>query len=202
MTFTLPKLPYEYDALAPFMSKETLEYHHDKHHQTYVDNANRLIKNTPFENKSLEEVVQESYTSNSGLFNNVAQHFNHNMFWESLNPPKSGDSTPKSLLKEHIEETFGSLEKFKENFLLAGAGQFGSGWVWLALDSEKKLLIMKTPNGENPLVHNAVPLLGIDVWEHSYYIDYRNRRADYLKAVYEHLINWDIIEKRLVKALS
>jgi Fe-Mn family superoxide dismutase len=188
--FTLPDLPYAHDALEPHMSKETLEFHHDKHHKTYVDKANDLISGTDLEGKDLEDVVRDSHKTDQALFNNAAQHYNHTHFWQWMKPNGGGD-VPKAL-EQAIEDVFGDLDGFKEKFIEAGTGQFGSGWVWLAM-THKGLDIMATPNGENPLVHGSVPLLGCDVWEHSYYIDYRNGRADYLKAFLNHLVNWDYV---------
>jgi Fe-Mn family superoxide dismutase len=179
MSFSLPDLPYPHDALAPNMSKETLEFHHDKHHAAYVNTGNNLLKGTEWENKSLEEVVKGSFGKNAPLFNNAGQHYNHTHFWKWMKP-KGGGSIPGSLEKK-IKEDLGSVDKMKEDFVAAGVGQFGSGWAWLAV-KDGKIVVMKTPNGENPLVHGAKPILGCDVWEHSYYIDYRNRRPDYLKA--------------------
>jgi Fe-Mn family superoxide dismutase len=197
MTFTLPNLPYAYDALAPHMSKETLEYHHDKHHQAYVTNGNNLLKGTEFEGKSLEEIVKGSFGKNAPLFNNAGQHYNHSHFWKWMKP-KGGGALPGALEKK-IKEDLGSVEKMKEDFVAAGVGQFGSGWAWLAV-KDGKIVVMKTANGESPLVHGAKPILGCDVWEHSYYIDYRNRRPDYLKAFLEHLVNWAHVEEMLHKA--
>jgi superoxide dismutase, Fe-Mn family len=198
MAFTLPDLPYAYDALQPFMSKETLEFHHDKHHQAYVTAGNNLMKDTEFENMSVEEVVKASYGKNPTLFNNAGQHFNHIHFWKWMKP-QGGGSIPGSLEKKIIED-IGPIEKFKEDFVQAGVTQFGSGWAWLAV-KDGKLQIMKTPNGENPLVHGGIPVLGVDVWEHSYYIDYRNRRPDYLKAFLESLVNWEYVEELYSKAV-
>ncbi|MFC0283022.1 superoxide dismutase [Camelimonas abortus] len=192
MTFKLPELPYAYDALQPYMSKETLEYHHDKHHQAYVDTGNKLLAGTELEGRSVEEIVKASWGKNQPLFNNAGQHYNHLHFWNWMKP-NGGGAIPGALEKKIIED-LGSVEKFREDFVQAGVGQFGSGWAWLAL-RDGKLEIMKTPNGENPLVHGATPVLGVDVWEHSYYIDYRNRRADYLKAFIENLVNWEYVEK-------
>jgi len=192
MTFKLPELPYAYDALQPYMSKETLEYHHDKHHQAYVDTGNKLLAGTELEGKSVEEIVKASYGKNQPLFNNAGQHYNHLHFWHWMKP-NGGGAIPGAIEKKIVAD-IGSVEKFKEDFVQAGVGQFGSGWAWLALKNGK-LEIMKTPNGENPLVHGATPILGVDVWEHSYYIDYRNRRADYLKAFVENLVNWEYVEK-------
>jgi len=197
MSFTLPELPYSYDALAPYMSRETLEYHHDKHHLAYVNNGNNLLKGTEFEGKSLEEIVTGSYGKNAPLFNNAGQHYNHLHFWHWMKP-NGGGAIPGELEKK-IAEDIGSVEKFKEEFIAAGVGQFGSGWAWLTL-KDGKLSVTKTPNGENPLVHGGVPLLGVDVWEHSYYIDYRNRRPDYLKAFLDHMVNWDYVAELYSKA--
>ena len=192
MSFTLPPLPYAYDALQPYMSKETLEFHHDKHHQAYVTNGNNLLKGTEFEDKSVEEVVKGSFGKNQGLFNNAGQHYNHIHFWKWMKP--NGGGKPSAALEKAIVDGFGSFEKMKEDFIQAGTTQFGSGWAWLAVKNGK-LEIMKTPNGENPLVHGGSPILGVDVWEHSYYIDYRNRRPDYLKAFIDSLVNWDHVEE-------
>jgi superoxide dismutase, Fe-Mn family len=197
MSFTLPNLPYAHDALAPHMSKETLEFHHDKHHQAYVTAGNNLIKGTEWEGKALEEVVKGSYGKNVPLFNNAGQHYNHTHFWKWMKP-KGGGALPGALEKK-IKEDLGSVDKMKEDFVAAGIGQFGSGWAWLAV-KDGKIVVMKTPNGESPLVHGAKPILGCDVWEHSYYIDYRNRRPDYLKAFLEHLVNWEYVQEMLHKA--
>ena len=192
MSFTLPPLPYPHDALQPYMSKETLEFHHDKHHQAYVTAGNKALEGSGLEGKSLEEIVKESHGKNPGLFNNAGQHYNHSHFWKWMKP--NGGGTPPGSLEKAIVDAFGSYDKFKEDFVQAGVGQFGSGWAWLAV-KDGKLAIMKTPNGENPLVHGGVPILGVDVWEHSYYIDYRNRRPDYLKAFLENLVNWEYVEE-------
>ncbi|GLK79685.1 MULTISPECIES: superoxide dismutase [Methylopila] len=192
MSFKLPDLPYAYDALQPYMSKETLEFHHDKHHNAYVETGNKLLEGSGLEGATLEEVVKQSHGKNAPLFNNAAQHYNHIHFWHWMKP-NGGGAIPGALEKK-IAEDLGGVEKFKTDFQDAGKGQFGSGWAWLALKGGK-LEILKTPNGENPLIHGAVPLLGVDVWEHSYYIDYRNRRPDYLKAFIENLVNWEYVEK-------
>ena len=199
MTLTLPNLPYSHDALAPHMSKETLEYHHDKHHQAYVTNGNNAIKGTEFEGKSLEDIVRSSYgkSASVGVFNNAGQHYNHLHFWNWMKPNGGGDKLPGRLEKKIIED-FGRREKFKAEFAAAGAGQCGSGWAWLQVKNGK-LEVSKTPNAENPLIHNATPILGCDVWEHSYYIDYRNRRPDYLKAFLDHLVNWDYVDQLYAK---
>lgn len=196
MSFTLPDLPYSHDALAPVMSRETLEYHHDKHHKAYVDTANKLLTGTEWEGKPLEEVVKGSFGKNASLFNNAAQHFNHTHFWKWMKP---GGSKMPAKLEKQIVADLGSVDKMKEDFVQAGVSQFGSGWCWLAVKGGK-IVVMKTPNGENPLVHDALPILGCDVWEHSYYIDYRNRRPDYIKAFLERLVDWEHVSKMLEDA--
>jgi len=193
MSFSLPELPYSYDALAPYMSRETLEFHHDKHHKAYVDNGNNLLKGTEWEGKSLEEIVKGSHGKNAGLFNNAGQHYNHLHFWNWMKP-NGGSAKIPGVIEKQIVSDLGSVEKFKEDFIQAGVTQFGSGWAWLAV-KDGKLAVLKTANGENPLVQGATPILGVDVWEHSYYIDYRNRRPDYLKAFVDNLINWEYVEK-------
>jgi Fe-Mn family superoxide dismutase len=198
MSFELPELTYAYDALAPYMSAETLEFHHDKHHKAYVDNGNKLLEGSGLEGKSLEEVVTGSHGKNAGLFNNAGQHFNHIHFWMWMAPGGGGKDLPASLQKA-IDSDLGGYDEFRGKFIEAGMTQFGSGWCWLAVKGGK-LEIMKTPNGENPLVMGATPILGCDVWEHSYYIDYRNRRPDYLAAFVDHLINWEYVEKLYVDA--
>ena len=190
MTFTLPDLPYAHDALGPFMSKETLEFHHDKHHLAYVTNGNKLLEGSEWAGKPLEEIVKGSFEANPALFNNAAQHYNHSLFWKWLKP-RGGGSIP-SELERALGESFGTIEKAKAALVQAGVAQFGSGWAWLAVVGGK-IVVTKTSNGENPLVHGGRPILGIDVWEHSYYIDYRNRRPDYLKAVVDNLINWEYV---------
>lgn len=198
MSFELPDLPYAYDALEPHMSAETLEYHHDKHHNTYVETANKLIEDTDLKGKSLEEVVKASHGSHQTLFNNAAQHFNHQHFWQWMKPGGGGSSAPGPLA-DKIESELGGFQKFRNDFIQAGVTQFGSGWCWLAL-KDGKLEVMKTPNGENPLVHGATPLLGCDVWEHSYYLDYRNARAKYLETWFDNLVNWDYVLELYEKA--
>jgi Fe-Mn family superoxide dismutase len=198
MSFKLPDLPYAHDALAPYMSRETLEYHHDKHHKAYVDNGNKLLEGSGLEGKSLEEVVKGSFGKNAGLFNNAGQHYNHTHFWQWMKPNGGGDKIPGKI-KAKIDSDLGGVAKMKEDFTQAGVTQFGSGWAWLAV-KDGKLIVSKTPNGENPLVHGATPILGCDVWEHSYYIDYRNRRPDYLKAFLDHLVNWEHAEEMFVAA--
>ena len=190
MSFKLPDLPYSHDALAPYMSRETLEYH-DKHHLAYVNNGNNALKGTEWEGKPLEEIVKGSFGKNPAVFNNAGQHYNHLHFWKWMKPNGGGDKLPGALEKA-ITSDLGSVAKMKEEFAQAGATQFGSGWCWLAVKGGK-IVVDKTPNGESPLVKGATPILGCDVWEHSYYIDYRNRRPDYLKAFLDHLVNWDYV---------
>jgi superoxide dismutase, Fe-Mn family len=198
VAFELPELPYAYDALQPYMSAETLQFHHDKHHLAYVDNGNKLLAGSGLEGKSLEEVVTGSFGKNQGLFNNAGQHYNHIHFWKWMKPGGGGRNLPGSLAAR-IDSDLGGFDKFREAFIEAGKGQFGSGWAWLA-DKGGKLEVMKTPNGENPLVHGAKPLLGVDVWEHSYYIDYRNARPKYLEAWFDNLVNWDYVEELAASA--
>jgi len=198
MAFELPELPYAKDALAPYMSAETLEFHHDKHHQAYVTNGNKLLEGSGLEGKSLEEIVKESYGKNAGLFNNAGQHYNHIHFWKWMKPNGGGKSLPGALQKA-VDSDLGGFDKFREDFLAAGLGQFGSGWAWLSF-KDGKLEVTKTPNGENPLVHGGTPLLGVDVWEHSYYIDYRNARPKYLEAWFDNLVNWDYVAELFEKA--
>jgi superoxide dismutase, Fe-Mn family len=198
MAFELPELPYSKDALAPYMSAETLEYHHDKHHQAYVTNGNKLLEGSGLEGKSLEEIVKESFGKNQGLFNNAGQHFNHIHFWRWMKPNGGGRSLPGAL-QQAIDSDLGGFDKFRESFINAGATQFGSGWAWLSFNNGK-LEVTKTPNGESPLVTGGTPLLGVDVWEHSYYIDYRNARPKYLEAWFDNLVNWDYVAERFEQA--
>jgi Fe-Mn family superoxide dismutase len=196
MSFELPSLPYANDALAPYMSAETLDFHHGKHHQTYVTNLNNLIKDTNLQNSSLEEIVVKSSKDSSmaGIFNNAGQHWNHILFWQCMKP-NGGGSIPSELEKK-LNEDFGSVDKFKEAFIQAGTTQFGSGWAWLAVNNGK-LVVTKSANASNPLVDGMKPILGCDVWEHSYYIDYRNKRPDYLKAFLDSLVNWEFVASQL-----
>jgi Fe-Mn family superoxide dismutase len=200
MALELPNLPYDYDALAPYMSRETLEFHHDKHHQAYVTKGNELLEGSAHAGKSLEEICKAAYDEkNAGLINNVGQHYNHLHFWQWMKKGGGGSKMPGALEKA-INSDLGGFDKFKADFVAAGVGQFGSGWAWLALKNGK-LEIMKTPNGENPLMHGASPVLGCDVWEHSYYIDYRNARPKYLEAFVDNLINWDHVAEMYEKAV-
>jgi len=202
-TFTLPELPYAYDALAPYMSKETLEFHHDKHHKAYIDKGNELIVGTGLEGKSLDEIVVATFKdpSKAGLFNQVGQHWNHLHFWNWMKPNGGGTKMP-SALEKAITDSFGSFDKFKADFAAAGMTQFGSGWAWLVTDAQGKLSVSKTPNGENPLAQGKNAILGCDVWEHSYYIDYRNARAKYLDAFVDNLVNWEYVAQMYDAALQ
>ncbi len=194
MLFKLDDLKYSLDALAPYMSRETLEYHYAKHHQAYVNNLNTLLENNPLKGSSLKEIIKKSYNKEAGIFNNASQHYNHIEFWNSM----KNNSNPKipPVVSKAINSNFNSMDEFKDKIIKAGLGVFGSGWVWLALH-EGKLEIMQTQGGVNPLVFDKTPILGCDVWEHTYYIDYRNRRADFLKAWFENLINWEYVEEKL-----
>ena len=199
MAFELPELPYAKDALGPYMSAETLEYHHDKHHNAYVTTGNKLLEGSGLEGKSLEEVVQAAYKDSklTGLFNNASQHLNHTHFWKWMKP-NGGGAIPGELEKKLVED-FGSIDEFKAKFVEAGTTQFGSGWCWLVIENGKRG-VAKTPNGESPIAYGKTALLGCDVWEHSYYIDYRNRRPDYLKAFVDNLVNWEYVAELFSKA--
>ncbi len=202
MAFTLPDLPYSHDALAGAgMSKETLEYHHDLHHKAYVDNGNKLIDGTEWAGKSVEDIVKGTYqkgaVAQNGIFNNASQHWNHTQFWEMMSP-KSGAMPGE--LESRIKDAFGSVDEFKSQFSAAGAGQFGSGWAWLVVDTDGSLKVTKTENGVNPLCFGQTALLGCDVWEHSYYIDFRNKRPAYLENFLNKLVNWENVAKRLSNA--
>lgn len=191
MTFTLPKLPYEMDALAPHISKETLEYHYGKHHQAYVNNLNKLIPGTEFESMSLEEIIMKA---KGGVFNNAAQIWNHTFYWHCLSPNGGGEPTGK--LADAINKHFGSFSAFKEQFTQAAATTFGSGWAWLAQDKAGDLKIMSTSNAGTPMTEGLTALLTCDVWEHAYYIDYRNARPDYISAFWS-LVNWEFVSDNM-----
>lgn len=193
MAFTLPELPYSKDALAPHISAETLEYHHGKHHKAYVDNLNKLLDGKPEASKSLEEVIM---ASEGGVFNNAAQVWNHTFYWNSMKP--KGGGQPSGDLAAAITRDFGSFEKFKEEFTQAGVTQFGSGWAWLVLDGGK-LKVTKTPNADLPMKHGQKALLTMDVWEHAYYIDFRNARPKYIETFLTSLANWDFANENLKK---
>ena len=195
MAFELPPLPYEMNALEPYLSAETFEYHYGKHHKTYVDTLNGLVEGTPQASQSLDEVIKSAEPGK--LFNNAAQVWNHSLYWTSMAP--GGGGTPSGAAGDAIQEAFGGLDKFKEEFKAAAVGQFGSGWAWLTLDGGK-LAIMATPNADLPMKHDRTAVLTCDVWEHAYYIDYRNRRPDYVDTFLDHLVNWQLVEDALGKS--
>ena len=196
MSFKLPQLDYTKDALSPIMSEETLDLHHGKHHQTYIDKLNGFIKDTDMSNISLEEIILRSSKEKSmlALFNNASQHWNHNLFWKCMKP-KGGGKMPSRLEKKIVSD-FGDIDEFKRQFKDAGITQFGSGWCWLSLNNDK-LVVTKTANAANPLIDQMKPILGCDVWEHSYYIDYRNRRPEYLDRFMDSLVNWEYVDSLL-----
>lgn len=190
MTHVMPQLAYGLDALSPYMSKETLEFHYGKHLQTYVDNLNKLIPGTPYEDMPLEEILKKA---EGGIFNNAAQAWNHTFFFQSLT---LGQSDMPAKLIEALTESFGSVDTFKELFTKAALGLFGSGWVWLVMDKEHKLSIVQESNAGNPLTKGLTPVMVIDVWEHAYYIDYRNRRAAYIEAFWK-VVDWNVVAERI-----
>lgn len=190
MTFTLPLLPYASDALEPAISKNTIEYHHGKHLQTYINNLNGLIVGTPFENMTLEEIVKKS---DGIIFNNAAQTWNHTFYFDSFK--QYGDEKPLGHLAEAIDKTWGSFDEFKKEFSAAAVSLFGSGWAWLVKDTDRKLSIIKESNAGNPMTKDLTPILGFDVWEHAYYLDFQNRRADHIVALWS-IINWRVVSGR------
>lgn len=196
MAINLPNLPYAKEALAPYISANTLDFHYGKHHKAYVDNLNKLIEGTELAGKSLEEIIKIAAkdSSKTGIFNNAAQVWNHSFYWQCLK--KGGGKTPSGAIAAKINAAWGSFDKFAEELKNAGMTQFGSGWAWLVLDGGQ-LKITKTANADTPIAHGPKPLLTIDVWEHAYYLDYQNRRPDYLAAVIQNLINWDFVNSNL-----
>jgi superoxide dismutase, Fe-Mn family len=196
MAIQLPDLPYAKDGLAPHISANTLEFHHGKHHRAYVDNTNKLIVGTDLANESLETIVKKTVgdAAKSGLFNNAAQVWNHSFYWQCMKP--NGGGKPTGKVADKINETWGSFDKFAEELKNAGVTQFGSGWAWLVLDGGK-LKVTKTANADTPIAHGLKPVLTVDVWEHAYYLDYQNRRPDYLATFIEKLINWDFVKANL-----
>ena len=201
MAFTLPSLPYAHNALEPHIDTLTMQIHHGKHHQAYVDNLNKAIAGTPHENKPLEELIANAGTISPAVRNNGGGHWNHTFFWESLGP--GNGAAPVGKLADAINEAFGSFDEFKTKFAQAGIGRFGSGWAWLIV-KEGKLEISSTPNQDNPLMDVAevkgTPILGVDVWEHAYYLKYQNKRPDYLAAIWS-VVNWDKVAERFGKAV-
>jgi superoxide dismutase, Fe-Mn family len=201
MTFTLPELPYAKDALAPHISAQTLEFHHGKHHNAYVVKLNELIANTEYESQSLEDIIiaTAGKADKAGIFNNAAQVWNHTFYWHSMKP--QGGGAPSGAIAEKIIADFGSYEAFVTAFTTAGATQFGSGWAWLVLGVDGKLAITKTPNAETPLTTaGVVPLLTMDVWEHAYYLDFQNKRPDYMNVFLAQLVNWQFANENLASA--
>jgi Fe-Mn family superoxide dismutase len=194
MAFTLPPLPYDKNALAPHISAETLEFHHGKHHQAYVTNLNKLLEGKPEASKSLEDIIM---SSEAGVFNNAAQIWNHTFYWHSMKP--AGGGQPSGEVADAIKRDFGSFEKFGEEFANAGATQFGSGWAWLVVTKDKKLAVTKTGNADLPMKHGQKALLTMDVWEHAYYIDFRNARPKYIETFLKSLANWDFALENLKK---
>ncbi|MDE3015981.1 MAG: superoxide dismutase [Pseudomonadota bacterium] len=196
MSFTLPPLPYAQDALAPYITANTLSFHYGKHHQAYVDNLNKLLGDSKLGNESLENVIKKSAKdpATMGVFNNAAQVWNHTFYWNSMKP--GGGGAPKGEIAKRIDADFGGYDKFKEEFKQAGATQFGSGWAWLVLDGGK-LKVTKTGNADLPLAHGQKALITMDVWEHAYYLDYQNRRPDYISTFLDKLVNWDFAEANL-----
>ena len=192
MEHTLPALPYAMDALAPHISRETFEFHYGKHHQAYVTNLNNLIKGSEFENLGLEDIVKKS---SGGVFNNAAQVWNHTFFWNSMKP--SGGGAPGGALAEAINKKWGSFDAFKDAFTKSAVGNFGAGWTWLVKKADGSVDIVNTSNAATPLTSGDKALLTIDVWEHAYYLDHQNRRADYVTAVLDHLINWEFALENL-----
>jgi len=190
MKHVLPELPYAKNALEPHISAETLEFHYGKHHATYVDKLNGMIVGTEFESASLEEII---LGSSGGIFNNAAQIWNHSFYWDGLSP--NGGGKPEALLADAIDSEFGSFEQFKEAFAASALGNFGSGWTWLVKNSSGKLEIVNTDDAANPMNNGQTPLLTCDVWEHAYYIDYRNKRPDYISAFWN-LVNWDFVASK------
>ncbi|WP_425404745.1 superoxide dismutase [Hwanghaeella sp.] len=199
MAFELPALPYAQDALEPHISANTLSFHHGKHHNTYVTNLNNLVKDTDLAGKSLEEIVKAvaGDASKAGIFNNAAQVWNHTFYWHSMSP--NGGGAPTGAIAAKIDADLGGYDKFVEEFKAAATTQFGSGWAWLVLDGGK-LKVTKTGNADSPIAHGQTPLLTIDVWEHAYYLDFQNRRPDYIATFLDNLVNWDFVNKNLADA--
>jgi superoxide dismutase, Fe-Mn family len=201
MAFELPPLPYAFDALEPHIDAQTMEIHHDKHHATYVTNLNKAVEGTDLESKSIEDLVknldQVPEAKRTAVRNNGGGHVNHAFFWELLTP--GGSNAPTGALATAINETFGSVDALMEEVNAAGAGRFGSGWAWLVVDGSGKLAVVSTPNQDNPLTDGQTPVLGVDVWEHAYYLKYQNRRPDYLKAFWN-VVNWDVANQNFEKA--
>lgn len=198
MAFQLPKLPYSLKALAPMISEETMQYHYGKHHQTYINNLNALIVGKPYEHMMLEDIVMMSAGFDQPVFNNAAQAWNHTFFWMCMSP--SGGGLPGGRLLSDIVAKWGSFEAFRDAFIAKAAGNFGSGWTWLVLNPETGLEIVNTSNAETPLASDDIPLMVVDVWEHAYYIDYRNARVDFVRAFLDRLVDWNFVAKNYYRA--
>lgn len=197
MKLELPELPYASDALEPHISAQTFSFHHGKHHNTYVNKGNELLSDAGIDADSLEELVKACAEKGGPLFNNVAQHYNHSFFWKSMKP--GGGGQPGGAIADRIEQDLGGYDEFRKQFIDNGTTQFGSGWVWLVAEGGK-VKVVKTANANTPLTEGATPLLVCDVWEHAYYLDYQNRRPDFLAAFVDKLINWDFANENLAKA--
>jgi superoxide dismutase, Fe-Mn family len=195
--FSLPPLPYQDDALAPVISANTISFHYGKHHRAYFDNLNKLVEGTELASKSLDDVVKATHgdASKTAIFNNAAQAWNHTLYWNSMSP--KGGGTPSGALADKIKDSFGDFAKFRQEFANAAITQFGSGWAWLVIGPDKKLQVIKTGNAETPMAQGTTCLLTCDVWEHAYYLDYQNRRPDYVNAWLDKLVNWDFAAKQL-----
>ena len=195
MPFTLPKLPYAYDALEPYIDAKTMQIHYEKHHQAYIDKLNAAVQGTKFENMEVEEILKNIENVpekiRTAVINHGGGHANHSLFWQLLSPNKQ---IPSEKLKKEIDKVFGSFDKFKEEFTNAAVSRFGSGWAWLIIDNKQKLKVISTPNQDSPLMDGNIPLLGLDVWEHAYYLKYQNKRADYIAAFWN-IINWKKVEE-------
>ena len=194
---TLPELPFTKDALEPYISSKTLDFHYGKHHNAYVVNTNKLLENHALKEKTLEEIIKNTTgnSSQTGLFNNAAQVWNHTFYWNSIKP--KGGGQPTGRIADKINNDLGGYDKFVEALQTAGVSQFGSGWAWLVVNKDGKLEVTKTANADTPLAHGLKPVLTVDVWEHAYYLDYQNRRPDYVKSFIENLINWDFANSNI-----
>jgi Fe-Mn family superoxide dismutase len=203
MAFELPKLPYAYDALAPHIDERTMTIHHTKHHQAYTDNLNKAIAGTPLENQTIEQIIAAAGAHGNAIRNNGGGYYNHNLFWEVMSP--NGGGEPTGALAEAIDKTFNSFADFKQHFENAAKNQFGSGWAWLSVRADGSLFVSATPNQDNPLMDvvadKGTPILGLDVWEHAYYLNYQNRRADYVSAFWN-VVNWAKVAENFAKATA
>lgn len=198
MTFELPPLPYDKKALEPHMMAQTFDFHHGKHHNAYITNLNNLLKESPLGGKPLEDIIHEAWkVGNTPIFNNAAQVWNHSFFWNCMKP--GGGGAPTGPIAERIKTSFGSFDTFRDQFKAAGVGQFGSGWAWLVIENET-LKITRTPNAETPMIYGQKALLTVDVWEHAYYLDFQNRRPDFIQSFLDNLVNWEFVNSNLARA--